>query len=143
MKNKLKIKVACLVMAVTVLSMLSYVRIDRIYQMSKFVAPVSADAMKNPVKGDAAATQLGKKTYTSQCVICHGDKGKGDGVASAGLAKPPANHTSAAIQKLSDGALYWMITNGNNPMPAYAAKLSEAQRWQLVNYIRTLAQPAK
>jgi mono/diheme cytochrome c family protein len=130
-------------MSVTALSMMSYVSIDRSFQMAKFTAPASADAVKNPLKGDAAATLLGKKLYTAQCVICHGATGKGDGVASAGLAKTPANHTSAAIQKLSDGALYWMVTTGNNPMPSYATKLSETQRWQLINYIRTLASPSK
>ena len=143
MKNKFKVKVAYMALIVPVLSMMSFMSIDRSFQMSKFVAPASADALKNPLKGDASATLLGKKTYTSQCVICHGDKGKGDGVAAAGLAKVPANHTSAAIQKLSDGALFWMITNGNTPMPAYKATMSETQRWQLVNYIRTLAQTTK
>ena len=112
-------------------------------QQTVFTAPASADAKVNPVKGDAAATAAGKKIYDANCAICHGSKGMGDGVAAAGLSKPPANHSSAAVQKLSDGALFWKITEGNSPMPAYKAVYSETQRWQLVNYIRTLAKPSK
>lgn len=106
--------------------------------MAVFNAPASADATANPVAGDATATAAGAKLYKQQCAACHGDKGKGDGVAAAGLAKAPANHTAATVQKKTDGALFWEITTGNGPMPAYKF-LPEAQRWQLVNYIRTLA----
>lgn len=127
-------------MVMTVATMLLSFRYH--YQQAKpmavFTAPASAEALKNPVKGDAAATAQGAVLYKKQCAMCHGDKGKGDGAAAASLAKAPANHTSAAVQKLSDGALFWMITNGNNPMPSYKS-MTETQRWQLVNFIRTLA----
>jgi len=106
--------------------------------MLVFRAPASADANKNPIKGDAASAQAGQKLYLQQCTPCHGSRGRGDGDAAAGLSKAPANHTSDQVQGLSDGALYWMITNGNIPMPAYNA-MSVTQRWQLVDFIRTLA----
>ncbi len=106
---------------------------------SGFNAPASADSKVNPLKGDAAATAAGKKLYDINCSICHGAKGQGDGVAAAGLSKPPANHTTAAVQGLSDGALFWKITEGKGPMPSYKAIYNDTQRWQLVNYIRTLA----
>lgn len=108
-------------------------------QAKKFPSPASADAVVNPIKGNAAATEEGKKTYTLYCVTCHGNKGKGDGIAAPGLSKPPADHTSDFVQKQTDGAIYWVISEGNNPMPGYKSSLSETQRWQLVNYIRTLA----
>lgn len=108
-----------------------------------FKAPASADDNKNPVAADAASLAEGKKIYVTYCVACHGDKGKGDGVAAAGLQKPPADHTSAAIQAQTDGAIFWKITYGNNPMPAYEKMLTPTQRWQLVNYIRTLAKKGK
>ena len=110
---------------------------------SKWTAPATADAVKNPQKDNAAAAAEGKKTYQTLCAICHGAGGKGDGVAAAGLSKSPADHTSAAIQAQTDGALYWKLTEGNNPMPSYKTTLNETQRWQLINYIRTLAKPTK
>lgn len=112
-------------------------------QVKKFPAPPAADTITNPLKGDAAAVADGKKIYTQYCVACHGEKGKGDGVASPGLSKPPADHSSAFIQKQTDGALFWIITAGNNPMPPYKNVLTPAQRWATVNYIRTLAKKSK
>ena len=108
-------------------------------QMKHFAAPKTADAVNNPFKGNATATAEGQKIYITYCTPCHGQKGKGDGVASAGLSKQPANHTSAAVQEQTDGAIFWELSEGNNPMPAYKKSLSETQRWQLVNFIRTLA----
>ncbi len=114
-----------------------------IFWQRKFPAPPSADATINPLKGNADATTEGKRTYTMYCVPCHGSKGKGDGIAAPGLAKPPADHTSDFVQKQKDGAIFWVITEGNNPMPTYKTTLTEMQRWQLVNYIRTLAKTKK
>jgi mono/diheme cytochrome c family protein len=105
----------------------------------KFPSPPSCDAVTNPLKGNADATIEGKKIYTLYCVTCHGSKGKGDGIAAPGLSKPPADHTSDFLQKQTDGALFWIITEGNNPMPTYKTTLTETQRWQVVNFIRTLA----
>jgi mono/diheme cytochrome c family protein len=138
MSKKLKIAIALVVALATTMSFKYTAPSSPV-----FTAPASADAKVNPLKGDAAATAAGGKLYQANCAICHGVKGLGDGVAASGLAKPPANHSSAAVQKLSDGALFWMIAEGNNPMPSYKAVYSETQRWQLVNYIRTLAKPVK
>ena len=101
-------------------------------------APASADEIKNPYKSNAAETAKGKTLYTQMCVICHGKSGKGDGPAGLALNPRPADHTSAKVQDQSDGALFWKMTNGNPPMAAYKDVLSEEQRWDLVNYIRTL-----
>ena len=108
-------------------------------QSRKFPSPPAADAIANPVKGVAAATAEGKKTYTQYCVPCHGAKGKGDGIAAPGLSKPPADHTSDFVQTQTDGAIFWIISQGNSPMPSYKTTLTDMQRWQLVNFIRTLA----
>jgi mono/diheme cytochrome c family protein len=108
-------------------------------QSRKFPSPPSANSIVNPVKGNGEATLEGKKIYTLYCATCHGSKGKGDGIAAPGLSRPPADHTSDFVQKQTDGALFWIITEGNNPMPTYKTTLTETQRWQVVNYIRTLA----
>ena len=112
-------------------------------QQRKFPTPAYADTISNPIKGDVTSIAEGKKIYTRFCVTCHGNKGKGDGIAAPGLAKPPADHTSDFVQKQKDGALFWIITAGNRPMPTYKTTLTTAQRWQVVNYIRTLAKEKK
>jgi mono/diheme cytochrome c family protein len=105
---------------------------------STWVAPASANALKNPLAGNAASITEGKNIYSTTCSPCHGMKGRGDGAASAALDPKPADHSSAATQNQSDGALYWKLTEGKGPMLSYKAMYTDHQRWALVNYIRTL-----
>jgi mono/diheme cytochrome c family protein len=105
----------------------------------KWVAPAAADQLKNPLFGDANSVKEGKKLYIANCSPCHGNGGKGDGIAAASVNPKPADHTSAVIQKETDGSLYWKLTEGRSPMPSYKQILTDAQRWQLINFIRTLA----
>ncbi|MFY9152719.1 MAG: cytochrome c [Prolixibacteraceae bacterium] len=104
---------------------------------AKWVSPKSADQIVNPLKGNDTATKEGKKTFQQLCVICHGDSGKGDGLASVSLNPRPANLALPEIQNQTDGAIYWKITEGRSPMATYKDALTETQRWQLVNFIRT------
>lgn len=105
----------------------------------KWVAPESSNQLKNPITDIAAASKEGKKTYQTLCIVCHGDKGKGDGIAGAALTPKPSNLISEEVQKQSDGAIFWKITNGRPPMAPYKTALTEQQRWQLVTYIRSLS----
>jgi mono/diheme cytochrome c family protein len=111
----------------------------KLQQKGEWVAPASADATKNPLAGQADAVAAGKKTYTTYCVVCHGDKGRGDGIAAGGLNPKPADHSGAKFQKQSDGAIFWKLTTGRPPMASYAKTLTETQRWQVITYMRTLA----
>jgi mono/diheme cytochrome c family protein len=58
-------------------------------------------------------------------------------VASAALQPKPLDWSSPAVQRDTDGELFWKITNGRGAMPAWK-QLPETERWQIVNYIRTL-----
>src|ERR1022692_671983 len=107
-------------------------------QATPWVAPALADTIKNPLAGDAQSVADGKKLYGQYCAVCHGDKGKGDGIAAAGLNPKPANHTAEKVQSQTDGAIFWKMTTGRPPMASYATTLSVTQRWQLVNFMRTL-----
>lgn len=111
---------------------------NRDQQSGQWIASASANKLKNPFADNAQATIEGKKIFTVQCAICHGDKGIGDGKAGGSLNPKPANLTSEKVKNQSDGALFWKITTGNSPMPSYKLILTEEKRWQLVNYIRKL-----
>jgi len=115
---------------------------NRTSDTGPWVAPKSADTIVNRF-GNADALSEGKKLYGQLCSVCHGDKGKGDGIAAAGLTPKPADHTSEKIQAQSDGAIFWKLTTGRPPMAGYAASLTAKQRWALVGYIRTLKKAAK
>ncbi|KAA3616789.1 MAG: cytochrome c [Calditrichaeota bacterium] len=105
-----------------------------------WLAPVEADKTINPLKGDESAWGKAKETYNTLCAICHGENGLGDGIAGIALKPRPANFKLDRVQKQSDGAIFWKLTNGKPPMAAYQESLTEEQRWQLVNYIRHLAE---
>jgi mono/diheme cytochrome c family protein len=47
------------------------------------------------------------------------------------------------MQKATDGELFWKMTTGRAPMPSWQDKLTETQRWELVNYLRKLTQEGK
>jgi len=101
-------------------------------------APAAASQMKSPLTVDANVLKDAKKNYQLYCTPCHGNSGKGDGAAAASLNPKPADHTSEAVQKDSDGTLFWKMSEGRNPMPSYKQILTDNQRWELVAYIRTL-----
>jgi len=106
----------------------------------KWVAPSMADKLTNPLKGNKEATEKGKSLFQTNCFTCHGQEGHGDGPGAAALHPKPANLASKAVQKQTDGAIYYKITTGFPPtaMISWRSNLSEKQRWELVNYIREL-----
>ncbi len=101
-------------------------------------APAGEKGKKNPLPADAKTIEQGKKVAEVNCVTCHGPKGKGDGAAAVALNPKPADWTSKKVQAESDGEIFWKISNGRGPMPAWR-HLSENERWAVVRYIRTLA----
>jgi mono/diheme cytochrome c family protein len=134
--KKMKRLIINITVAVGVVLLFSAGRIN--IKAPEWKAPAEADKLTNPVKGNAAATDAGKKIYVQFCVVCHGEKGKGDGIAGISLDPRPANHASQKVQAQTDGAIFWKITTGKPPMASYKTSLTETQRWQLVNYIREL-----
>jgi mono/diheme cytochrome c family protein len=104
-----------------------------------WVAPVSASSMKNPVKSSPAGDADAGKLFQQNCVICHGQTGASNGPAAGSLPQKPANFTDVAMmKKATDGELFWKMTTGRAPMPSWQDRLTETQRWELVNYLREL-----
>jgi mono/diheme cytochrome c family protein len=112
-------------------------------QNTPWAAPKESDNLKNPLAGNSSVLPEAKALYIANCGPCHGDKGRGDGPAASGLNPKPADHSSVAIQNESDGALFWKLAEGRAPMPGYKKIFSDQQRWELINYIRTLARTPK
>lgn len=104
----------------------------------RWVAPKEADKIKNPITKNSGSIARGKAKYTQLCFVCHGTKGKGDGIGGMALKPRPANLTSSLVQSQTDGAIFWKISTGRPPMASYKEILTESQRWDVINYIRTL-----
>jgi len=107
-------------------------------QDEDWTAPDAAKKVKNPVPANPASMAAGKVVYANNCARCHGDGGKGDG-PDADLYDPgPANFTDASLMRgMSDGELFYKITEGRRPMPSFKKDLNDTQRWQAVDYVRT------
>ena len=99
-------------------------------------------APENPVIADAISISRGETLFKLNCVMCHGETAEGNGPVSALLANKPANLTLDVTQSKSDGALFLTLTNGvTDRMPPMIENLTVRDRWDVVNYIRTLAAP--
>jgi mono/diheme cytochrome c family protein len=94
---------------------------------------------KNPMAPSPQSIERGQKLYVVYCTPCHGGTGKGEGPVTPRFIPPP-DLTSAPVQGKSDGHMAYYIGYGGAIMPAYGEALSVSERWDVVNYIRTLAQ---
>ncbi len=104
-----------------------------------WVAPASKAQKPNPLEANARSIATGRKIYLQRCAKCHGETGKGDGPDAIDLKLHPAKFASSAINGESDGALYWKISVGKGGMPDFGKRLSPTERWNVINYLRTLA----
>jgi mono/diheme cytochrome c family protein len=104
----------------------------------KWVSPAASAAKKNPIASTQESIGAGQKIYSKTCAMCHGKTGDADGPAVIELNIHPAKLSDPKLATESDGSLFWKITTGKKPMPAYGKRISETDRWNLVNYIRTL-----
>jgi mono/diheme cytochrome c family protein len=109
----------------------------------------SAEHLTNPRTRTSESINRGKFVYETYCQVCHGAGGRGDGPVSATAGGPfPAirNLTDDVARKRSDGYLYGVLVNstamGKGLMPRYGDKIRGTDRWDVVNYVRSLQQAA-
>jgi putative copper resistance protein D len=87
-----------------------------------------------PVTYHAESIAAGRAVYGEHCAGCHGVRGSGDGAPTLRpLTGPPSARRHA-------GELFWLVSHGipGKDMPGFATRLSEAQRWDVINFIRAL-----
>ena len=101
-----------------------------------WVAPAAEKAKKNPVPRATGAPE-GKKVFETNCAMCHGPAGKGDGAAAVALNPKPADLTSKTVQAQTDGELFWKVSTGRGAMPSWQT-LPEKDRWSVVDFVRSL-----
>jgi mono/diheme cytochrome c family protein len=92
----------------------------------------------NPVAADGVSLQRGSILYGIHCQLCHGVEGHGDGPLAGYFDRTPQNLTSPQTTAEFDGSVYLTIANGFGEMPALAENLTPRERWDVVNYVRTL-----
>lgn len=96
----------------------------------------------NPVPADTVSLERGQALFARNCALCHGERGLGDGSITQ-FWKPemrkPANLTEARFATMSDGSLYLTISQGYGAMPPLSENLNVRERWDVVNYVRSLS----
>jgi mono/diheme cytochrome c family protein len=99
----------------------------------------AAGPLTNPVPATVTSVDAGAVLYQANCARCHGVDGLGGGIDAGTTQIPPPNLRSAHLVQHADGDIYLWISNGlPGGMPAWSGTLSEADRWNLVNYIRAI-----
>ncbi|GHN00537.1 hypothetical protein WSM22_20260 [Cytophagales bacterium WSM2-2] len=132
MKTKNQILVALLMLTIGLYSF-------TFFQTKPWVVPEAFAKKQNPVKSDGESLQTGKELWAKHCQSCHGKKGAGDGTKAGELETAMQDFGKEAIQKQSDGSLFYKIVEGRDEMPTFKKKVpDEADIWSMVNYIRSL-----
>ena len=105
-----------------------------------WIVPEAAKQVANPLKPSQIDLPTSRKLYLDKCAECHGDTGKGDGPQGRMYDPQPKDLTDAAhMNAVSDGELFYKISEGHRPMPAFGKRLTDEQRWQLVLFLRSLS----
>lgn len=90
-------------------------------------------------EADPGTIEKGRVYYVQICMPCHGVRGDGLGEWAYRVKPRPADLHSARTQSRTDDELFRIITDGlrGTPMMGWRAQLSDAQRRQVVAYLRT------
>jgi mono/diheme cytochrome c family protein len=125
---------------VFVLALLGFAIYYAVSENRPWKVPEEAKLRKNPVQPSPLALAAARSVYLDKCVQCHGDTGKGDGPDAASYYPRPASLTDAQhMNTVTDGEIFYQISEGRKPMPSFKKRLTEEQRWQLVLLVRSFA----
>jgi mono/diheme cytochrome c family protein len=134
-------------------SWVSFMEVQPAFQPMYKPLPVPTDALPvegaayspllgvppNPVKVDQASLTRGAELFKINCVLCHGPQGKGDGPVASHLKNKPFDLTSFPIHSYTDGGIFFIISTGvPGKMPGLNENLTVRERWDVVNFVRTL-----
>ena len=109
------------------------------FHKTPWVVPQEAKERKNPLNAADVNLSTTKQLYVDHCSNCHGEAGKGDGSEAMMYDPTPSDLTDPVrMSKLTDGEIYYQITEGRKPMPSFRKRLTEDQRWQMVVFVRSL-----
>jgi mono/diheme cytochrome c family protein len=105
-------------------------------------APIPAEdaAKKNPVKPTPEGMAEARKLFGYHCAMCHGKDGDGKGDLAADMKLQLKDWRDPnSLAKMTDGELFYVVTNGRGKMTGGGDRTKEEVRWNLVNVVRAFA----
>jgi mono/diheme cytochrome c family protein len=99
---------------------------------------IADEPASEPIPATTDSLQRGKGLFGINCAVCHGADGTGSGTLSGFFNPKPADLSSDDVAHLPDAEIFLAITQGRGVMPSLAENLSPAQRWDVVNHVRSL-----
>ena len=96
---------------------------------------------RNPFSGSSENIPVARQMYQDHCSSCHGVTGNGDGDLGGEVSPRPANLTfTRRLPVATDAFFFWTISEGGEAfgtaMPSFGNSLSEAEIWQIINYVK-------
>jgi mono/diheme cytochrome c family protein len=103
-------------------------------------APASAKKLKNPLSATGENIGSGRTLFNKHCASCHGEDGKARTQIAANMKVKPSDLTNKAMKGITDGEIYWVVTNGitKSRMPAFKTKANDQERWRMTLYVKHL-----
>jgi mono/diheme cytochrome c family protein len=99
---------------------------------------INGEPASQPIPSNPDSIQRGSVYFGLNCMQCHGATGVGNGIVGAFFNPKPFDLTSAQVQGLSDQDIFRVITEGFGVMPSIRENLLPSDRWDVVNYVRSL-----
>lgn len=97
--------------------------------------------LTNPIPADDTSLQRGEILYSIHCALCHGEAGLGDGpLAEYYTERPPSDLTGLNVTAQFDSTLFLTLSRGLGQMPPLSENLTARERWDVINYLRSLEQ---
>jgi mono/diheme cytochrome c family protein len=107
-----------------------------------WIVPEEVKRLKNPFAPSESTLKVARGIYVEECAQCHGERGKGDGPEAAMHDPPPSDITDVKhMNTVTDGEIFYQISEGRKPMPSFKKRLTEDQRWELVLFVRSFSTP--
>jgi len=134
------IQIRLMIISLGMLFVFSFSTILQAQTAGAWNIPAKYKTMKNPVTKSKEIIANGKDLYAKHCKSCHGTAGLGDGPKAASLDVTCSDFSSQKFQTLSDGEIFFQMSEGKGKMPSFKKLVPEDNdRWGLIYYLRTMA----
>lgn len=110
---------------------------EAVTEREQFDGKEAAVTVANPVPATADSIDRGAYLFELNCQVCHGKSGLGDGPVGLKFDPAPVDLSDAYTQDQADGQLFFTLTRGRVAMPYYRDALSQKERWDVINYVRS------